>query len=102
MTAIEQAIADMVAVQVADAEKRIMERLSVSSDKTLSFSKTCEYLQMSEYTLRNLCKAKRIPHRTVGAEGSKSPRYLFSSSSLDRWKKEEEDRNYCSTGGVSQ
>ncbi|MNW52026.1 Helix-turn-helix domain protein [compost metagenome] len=94
MTALEKAIADIVAYHVGEAEKRILERLSVASDKTLTFSKACEYLQMSDYTLRKLCKAKRIPHRTVGADDSRSPRYLFSSVSLDKWKRDEEAKNY--------
>ena len=94
MNAIEQAIAHIVSEQVAAAEKRILERLSAAADKTLTFTQTCEYLQMSEYTLRRLCQNKRIPHRTHGADGSKNPRYLFSTVSLDRWKREEEERNY--------
>lgn len=94
MTALEKAIFDIIAVHVSEAEKRIMESLSLSENRTMTFTEACEYTQMSEYTLRNLCKSKRIPHRTVGAEGSKSPRYLFSSASLDRWKREEEERNY--------
>lgn len=94
MTALEKAIADIVAMHVAEAEKRIMERLAVASDRTLTVPEACEYLSMSDYTLRQLCKAKRIPHRTVGAEGSKNPRYLFSTVSLDRWKREEEEANY--------
>ncbi|WP_025684544.1 helix-turn-helix domain-containing protein [Paenibacillus maysiensis] len=94
MTNIEQAIADIVAAQVAQAEKRILEQLSSVSSNTLSFSEACQYLHMSAYTLRRLCKEKRIPHRIHGAEGSKNPRYLFDSSSLDRWKKDEEQRNY--------
>ncbi|MNW58955.1 Helix-turn-helix domain protein [compost metagenome] len=94
MTSLEKAIADIVALHVAEAEKRILESLSAASDRTLSFSEACDYLHMSDYTLRSLCKAKRIPHRTVGADGSKSPRYLFSTVSLDKWKREEEARNY--------
>jgi hypothetical protein len=94
MTALEKAIADIVALQVAEAEKRIMERLSAASDRTLSFSEACDYLNMSSYSLRKLCLSKSIPHRTVGSEGSKNPRYLFSSNSLDRWKRDEEARNY--------
>lgn len=94
MTALEKAIADIVAVQVAEAEKRIMESLSTASDRTLSFSKACDYLNMSSYSLRKLCLSKSIPHRTVGSPDSKNPRYLFSSNSLDQWKREEEARNY--------
>lgn len=102
MTALEKAIADIVAIQVAEAEKRIKESLLVASDRTLSFTEACDYIHMSSYTLRNLCKAKKIPHRTVGAEDSKSPRYLFSSNSLDRWMKEEELKNYRTEDGESQ
>ncbi|MEK3735665.1 MULTISPECIES: helix-turn-helix domain-containing protein [Paenibacillus] len=94
MSLIEKAIAEMVAIQVAEVEKRIMERLSSGSDESLTFTEACEYLNMSEYTLRNLCKTKRIPFRTIGAEGSKSPRYIFRSNSLDQWIREEEERNY--------
>lgn len=94
MSLIEKAIAEMVEFQVAEAEKRILERLSAATDNTLTFTQACEYLQMSEYTLRRLCQNKRIPHRTHGADGSKNPRYLFSTVSLDRWKREEEERNY--------
>jgi excisionase family DNA binding protein len=94
MSLIEKAIAEMVAIQVAEAEKRIMERLSSGSDESLTFTEACEYLKMSDYTLRNLCKTKRIPFRTIGAEGSKSPRYIFRSNSLDQWIRDEEERNY--------
>ncbi|MDT2277866.1 hypothetical protein [Paenibacillus larvae] len=69
MTAIEKAIADMVATQVAEAEKRILERLSIPEDKTLTFSEACEHLQVSEHILRQLCREKRIPHRVIGSEG---------------------------------
>ncbi|WP_433581423.1 helix-turn-helix domain-containing protein [Paenibacillus amylolyticus] len=100
MTSIEHAIAELVAVQVAAAEKRILESLSVSTDQTLTFSEACNYLSMSEYTLRKLVKSKSIPHRVHGAEGSKNPRYLFSSISLDRWKRDEEARNYRPIGGI--
>ncbi|MNW46841.1 Helix-turn-helix domain protein [compost metagenome] len=96
MTALEKAIADIVALHVAEAEKRILERLSAASDRTLTFSETCDYLHMSSYTLRRLCLSKQIPHRVVGTEGSKNPRYLFSTVSLDRWLKDEEAKNYHS------
>ena len=102
MTALEKAISDIVALHVAEAEKRIMEQMSAVSDRTLTFTQAMDYLHVSEYTLRCLCKGKRIPHRTVGAEGSKSPRYLFSTVSLDRWKREEEARNYRPEGASLQ
>ncbi|WP_046655352.1 helix-turn-helix domain-containing protein [Paenibacillus larvae] len=94
MTPIEKAITDMVEAQVAEAEKRILQRLSAAEDKTLTFNEACEYLQISDYTLRQLCREKRIPHRIIGSEGSRKPKYLFSTVSLDRWVREQEERNY--------
>ncbi|MDK8193742.1 helix-turn-helix domain-containing protein [Paenibacillus sp. UMB7766-LJ446] len=101
MTALEQAIADIVATQVSAAEKRILESLVADTDRTLSFAQACEYLSISDYTLRKLVKSKAIPHRMHGAEGSKNPRYLFSSNSLNQWKRDEEARNYRPNGGLS-
>ncbi|WP_138751880.1 helix-turn-helix domain-containing protein [Paenibacillus sinopodophylli] len=91
---IEATIRAIIAEEVAVAERRIRESLSVQSDVTLSFQETCDYLSMSEYTLRKLCRTKKIPHRLVGADGSKNPRYLFSSGSLDKWMKQQEQVNY--------
>lgn len=68
--------------------------MNVAPDQTLSFSEACEYLHMSNYTLRRLCREKKIPHRTYGYEGSKNPRYLFSSRRLDQWVREQEEANY--------
>lgn len=98
MTALEQAIRDIVAQEVAKAERRILESLSVAPDRTLSFSEACEYLHMSDYTLRQLIRQKRIPHRVYGADGSKNPRYLFSSRRLDQWIREQEEMNYRPRG----
>ncbi|MEV2911555.1 helix-turn-helix domain-containing protein [Paenibacillus larvae] len=94
MTAVEKAIADMVAAQVAEVEKRILERLSIPEDTTLTFNEACEHLRISEHILRQLCREKRIPHRVIGSEGSRKPKYLFSTVSLDRWVREQEERNY--------
>lgn len=91
---IEATIRAIIAEEVAAAERRIRESLSVQSDVSLTFQEACDYLSMSEYTLRNLCKKKKVPHRTVGADGSRNPRYLFSSSSLDKWMKQQEKENF--------
>ena len=68
--------------------------LNIKPDRTLTFSEACEYLHMSEYTLRRLCREKKIPHRVYGSDGSKNPRYLFSTARLDRWIREQEEQNY--------
>ncbi|ELK38989.1 hypothetical protein D478_26744, partial [Brevibacillus agri BAB-2500] len=95
-------IESMIVQAVAALRKQIKEELleelrseiAISPDRTISFAQACEYLQMSEYTLRRLCREKRIPHRTYGADGSKNPRYWFSTASLDRWIREQEELNY--------
>ncbi|SFE10903.1 DNA binding domain-containing protein, excisionase family [Paenibacillus algorifonticola] len=91
---IEAAIRAIIAEEVAAAEQRIRESLNVQSDVTLTFQEALKYLGMSEYTLRRMCQAKKLPYRIVGADGSKNPRYLFSSSSLDKWMKQQEESNY--------
>lgn len=100
MDAIARAIREIVAEEVAQAEKRIRENLSIAPDRTLSAKEAAEYLHMSEYTLRNLCRAKRIPHRIHGSEGSKNPRYWFRTSQLDNWIREQEDQNYIREGMI--
>ena len=77
-----------------ELREELRAEMGVSPGRTLSFAEACEYLHMSEYTLRRLCREKRIPHRTYGADGSKNPRYLFSTASLDRWIREQEEANY--------
>jgi len=94
---LDQFYETLVQAAAAEAERRVMERLqnnSITPDRTLSVAETAEYLCISESALRRLCREKAIPHRQHGAPGSKNPRYLFSSASLDRWKREEEKKNY--------
>lgn len=77
-----------------ELREEMLAEIGVSQGRTLSFAEACEYLHMSEYTLRRLCREKRIPHRTYGADGSKNPRYWFSTASLDQWIREQEEANY--------
>ena len=91
---LERAIKTLIAEEIHELEKRLQERVLVAVDKDLTFTEACEYLGMSDYTLRKLVHAKAIPHRTYGIPGSKSPRYIFSQSGLDRWKREQEESNW--------
>lgn len=92
---IETAIQAIIDKKIAEAEKRIMEKLNVKSDVALTFKEACKYLNMSSYSLRALCRTKKIPHRSVGRDDSRNPRYVFSSASLDQWKKDQEQMNYA-------
>lgn len=78
----------------AELLDELRSELNIAPDRTLTFSEACDYLHMSEYTLRRLCREKRIPHRVYGSEGSKNPRYLFSTARLDAWIREQEEANY--------
>jgi excisionase family DNA binding protein len=87
-------IADLKEQLKTELLNELRSELNVTPDRTLTFAEACEYLHMSDYTLRRLCREKRIPHRVYGAEGSKNPRYLFSSRRLDQWIREQEEANY--------
>ncbi|MGC5773658.1 helix-turn-helix domain-containing protein [Paenibacillus pabuli] len=65
-----------------------------SEDKTFDADEAAEYLNISKITLYRMCTEKIIPHMKMGGKSTKRPRLLFSSNSLDMWKKEEEERNY--------
>lgn len=96
MTPLDQLYETLVQSAAAEAERRVLERIQLNqaADRTLDLREAAEYLRVSDSTLRRMCREKAIPHRTHGAPGSKNPRYLFSSASLDRWKRGEEQRNY--------
>jgi excisionase family DNA binding protein len=87
-------IADLKEQLKAELREELRAEIGFVPDRTLTFSEACEYLHMSDYTLRRLCREKRIPHRVYGAEGSKNPRYLFSARRLDQWIREQEEANY--------
>lgn len=82
----------------AELREELRSELNLAPDRTLTFAEACEYLHMSDYTLRRLCREKKIPHRVYGYEGSKNPRYLFSSRRLDEWIREQEEANYRPEG----
>jgi len=87
-------IADLKEKLKAELLEELRAEIGLAPDRTLTFAEACEYLQMSEHTLRRLVREKKIPHRVYGAEGSKRPVYLFSSRRLDQWIREQEEANY--------
>ncbi|WP_127585776.1 helix-turn-helix domain-containing protein [Paenibacillus koleovorans] len=91
---LDAAIRAIVAEEVAAAIRILREEMAVQADQTLTFTEACDYLNLSEHTLRKYIRQKRIPHRVVGADGSRKPRYLFSTLSLDKWKAAQEAANY--------
>ena len=89
-----QAFAELRKQLKEELREELRAELNNASGRDISFSEAMKYLGMSDYSLRQLCKAKKIPHRTVGRDGSKNPRYIFNTASLDRWKREQEKSNY--------
>ncbi|WP_025718428.1 helix-turn-helix domain-containing protein [Paenibacillus sp. 1-18] len=92
MSTIEQAINEIISVQIAAAERRILESLNAATDKTLNAIQASEYLGISEKTLYNMCKKKLIPHRKFGAK------LMFSTLALDAWGREQDKVNYQPRG----
>lgn len=83
----------------AELLKELRSEIHHVPNRTLNIQEACEYLGMKEYTLRQLCREKKIPHLKYGAEGSKKPRYLFNTASLDKWIREQEEMNYQPASG---
>lgn len=95
MSPLDQLYETLVQSAAAEAERRVVERLKLTPiDRTLDLHEAAEYMRLSESTLRKMCREKTIPHQKYGAVGSKNPRYLFSTVSLDKWKHEQEELNY--------
>ncbi|MEX2462030.1 MAG: helix-turn-helix domain-containing protein [Paenibacillaceae bacterium] len=63
-------------------------------DRTLSIEEAGEYMGISYMLLYRMCKEKSIPHMRAGVKGSKKPKILFCQSSLDKWKRQQEQENY--------
>lgn len=78
----------------AEILSELRRELEASEDRELTFAEACQFLGVSEYTLRRWCRTGRIPYRVVGAEGSRKPRYLFRLSRLREWKEFEENQNW--------
>jgi hypothetical protein len=87
-------IADLKEQLKAELLEELREELDLTLDEDIGFEEAREELNMSEYTLRQLVRTKQIPHRTVGCEGSRRPKYIFNRRSLKIWKRKQEEANY--------
>ena len=54
---------------------------------TIRIKEAAQYLGLSEYLVRKMCKAKQLPHIKAGGI------YLFRESSLDEWMNQQESKN---------
>ncbi|MCR8633443.1 helix-turn-helix domain-containing protein [Paenibacillus radicis (ex Xue et al. 2023)] len=83
----------------AELRKELLEELraemTVQPERTLYIDEAAEYTRISEKVLYKMCQQKLIPHRRAGEQGSRRPRILFSTASLDAWNREQEKAN-CS------
>ncbi|WP_036633240.1 helix-turn-helix domain-containing protein [Paenibacillus massiliensis] len=61
--------------------------------KRLTVPEAARYLRMSEDTVRELAREKKIPHYRSGKEGSRNARILFRFETLDRWIEQQEKKN---------
>ncbi|MNR93689.1 Helix-turn-helix domain protein [compost metagenome] len=66
----------------------------LKNDVTMDVNEAALYIGISKEFLYKLCTANGIPHMKLSSTGSGRPRLLFSSSSIDAWRKEQEHLNY--------
>ena len=88
-------IAGMVAEKLLPS---VVEQLRVDTtikkEITMDVNEAAPYIGISKEMLYKLCAANGIPHIKLSSTGSGRARILFSSSSIDSWKKEQEQLNY--------
>lgn len=89
------AIADKVAEKLLPS---VIEHLKsesfIKEDVTMDVSEAAPYIGISSELLYKLCANKRIPHIPISSTGKGRPRILFSSASIDAWKREQERLNF--------
>ncbi|AWP28754.1 helix-turn-helix domain-containing protein [Paenibacillus sp. Cedars] len=90
-----EAIVDRVAEKLLPT---IIEQLKTESigkpDITMEVHEAAPYIGISPEMLYKLCANKRIPHIPLSSTGRGRPKLLFSSASIDTWKKEQEKMHY--------
>ncbi len=62
-------------------------------NRSLSIEEAADYLLISKELLYKMCSEKLIPHTKLGVANSRRPRLIFSSHSLEIWRREEEKNN---------
>ncbi len=62
-------------------------------NRSLSVEEAAEFLGISKDLLYKLCAEKSIPHTKLGVVNSKKPRMIFSSHSLETWRRQQEEIN---------
>ncbi|MEC0171138.1 helix-turn-helix domain-containing protein [Paenibacillus graminis] len=77
-----------------ELRQQVAEIVAVTIDqKRLTVPEAARYLGMSEDTVRQLAREKKIPHYRSGKEGSKNARILFRFQTLDKWLEQQEKAN---------
>jgi hypothetical protein len=77
-----------------DILQRIASQIPVAQDRKMTIEETANSYPISEKLLYRMCKEKQIPHIRMGVIGSRKPKILLSSATLDAWMKEQEQQNY--------
>ncbi|MGG3840795.1 helix-turn-helix domain-containing protein [Paenibacillus thiaminolyticus] len=97
MTPIEElqrAIQTYVDSAVSNAISKALENLHINPDRKLDVGEAAAYISspskpISTKTLYAMCKREEIPHRRMGT------RIFFSTAALDRWGREQDQKNYA-------
>lgn len=96
-----EAIAESVAQRLLP---RVIEHFKseavIKEDITMDVHEAASYIGISPEMLYKLCSNKLVPHIPISSTGRGRPRILFSSNSIDAWKREQERLNYMKGGSI--
>jgi len=81
----------------------VMERISSippqKPDVTMDATEAAAYIGISKELLYQMCSEGSIPHLRLGSDGTKKKRIIFSSNTIDNWRKEQEQLNFTMRKG---
>ncbi|MBD7967712.1 helix-turn-helix domain-containing protein [Paenibacillus gallinarum] len=97
LEAVVERVAEKLLPQIIES---LNSKLVTQKDITMDPEEVARYIGVSKDTIYKMCADGSIPHLKVGAANSRKKKYLFSSLSIDKWRKEQEEVNYTKKGTV--
>lgn len=95
LEAIVERVAEKLLPQIIEI---LNSKIIPQKDVTMDPEEVAQYIGVSKDTIYKMCADGSIPHLKIGAANSRKKKYLFSSLSIDKWRKEQEEENYSKKG----
>ena len=74
--------------------EHLKSQFTTKENITMDVNEAAPYIGISKEMLYKICANEGIPHVKLSSTGSGRSRLLFSSLSIDTWKREQEQINY--------